>query len=122
MSHEIKHNIKQQSTWKRGLYIMLFSIFYQIAILILFVTIVFQFVLKLLTDDTNEQLRQLSQRIGRYIFQIIQFMSFNSDYKPYPFGEWPEDEPKVAGKPKSGESDIDEALKKIDQDNNVDGD
>ncbi len=92
MSHDIEHNIKQPSTWKRGAYILLFSIFYQMAAALLFLIIMFQFVHKLVTGDTNPQLRHLSRSIGHYIHQVLEFMSFNSNYTPYPFGEWPEDE------------------------------
>ena len=59
---------------------------------LIFLIIIFQFVTKLITNDTNRQLRQLSRSIGSYIHQLFQFMSFNSNYKPYPFGEWPEGE------------------------------
>ncbi len=89
MSNDIKDNIKQQSTWKRGLYMVLFSIFYTIAEVLLVAIVVFQFALKLVTDDSNDRLRRLGQSIGTFIYQIIQFLTFNSEYHPYPFGTWP---------------------------------
>ncbi len=122
MSQNVKHNIKQSSTWKRGLYILLFSICYQLAAAILFVIIVFQFALKLLTDDTNAELRLLSRRLGSYLYQLIQFMSFNSNDKPYPYGSWPEDELDIVDKTKKDKTDVDEVLKKIEQEVDVDGD
>jgi hypothetical protein len=51
--------------------------------------------LKLFTADTNERLRKLSQGISTYIYQILQYLNFNSEYQPYPFGAWPKGEPKV---------------------------
>lgn len=122
MSHDIKHNIKQQSTWKRGLYMLLFSILYKFAEIILFLLVLFQFVLKLLTGDTNAKLRQLGQGIGSYIYQLVQYLSFNSEYRPYPFGDWPEGEPTPARKATENKEGVDEALKKIEQDIDVDGD
>ncbi len=89
MSNDFKGNIKQQSTWKRGLYMVLFSIFYTIAEVLLVAIVVFQFALKLVTDDSNDRLRRLGQSIGTFIYQIIQFLTFNSEYHPYPFGTWP---------------------------------
>ncbi len=89
MSNDIKDNIKQQSTWKRGLYMVLFSIFYTIAEVLLVAIVVFQFALKLVTGDTIDRLRRLGQSIGTFIYQIIQFLTFNSEYHPYPFGNWP---------------------------------
>ena len=117
MSNNIKANIKQQSTWIRGLYMLLFFFFYGVADFVLFATVIFQFILKLFTGDTNERLRKLGQSIATYIYQVIQFLSFNSDYHPYPFGVWPKgelkDEPKAPKKAKSAESDAKSAPKKI---------
>ena len=98
MSDDLKDNIKKQSTWMRGLYILLFSIFYGIAEFVMYMIIIFQFILKLLTGDTNDRLRKLAQGISTYIYQILQFLSFNSDSHPYPFGAWPKGEPKPAAK------------------------
>ncbi|MCZ6797334.1 MAG: DUF4389 domain-containing protein [Gammaproteobacteria bacterium] len=95
---DVKDNIKKQSTWIRGLYMLLFTIFYTLAEILLFTIVVFQFVLKLLSGDTNDRLRKLGQQISTYIYQILQFMSFNSEQHPYPFGGWPKGEPKPAAK------------------------
>jgi hypothetical protein len=93
MSGEVKENIKQKSTWMRGLYMLLFAIFYSVAELVLFATVIFQFLLKLFTTETNPRLQKLGQSIGTYIYQIIQYLTFNSDYEVYPFGAWPKGEP-----------------------------
>ena len=94
MSNDIKHNLKNQSTWKRGLYMLMFTIFSRIAEVVLFTIVVFQFLFKLLTGDTNERLRKLGQSISTYIYQVFQYLNFNSDYQTYPFGAWPKGEPK----------------------------
>ena len=96
MSNDVKDNLKSQSTWKRGLYMLLYAIFYTIAEIVLFAVIIFQFLLKLFTGETNERLRKLGQGISTYIYQILQYMNFNSEYQPYPFGAWPRGEPKSA--------------------------
>jgi hypothetical protein len=93
MSGEVKENIKKQSTWIRGLYMLLFAIFYSVAEIVLFATVIFQFLLKLFTGETNPRLQKLGQCIGTYIYQIIQYLTFNSDYEVYPFGAWPKGEP-----------------------------
>lgn len=95
MSKDVKENLKSQSTWIRGLYVLIYAIFYTIAEIVLFAIIVFQFLLKLFTAETNERLRKLGQGLSTYIYQILQYMNFNSDYQPYPFGAWPKGEPKA---------------------------
>jgi len=94
MSNDVKENLKSQSTWKRGLYMLIFAFLYTIAEIVLFTLIFFQFLLKLFTGDTNDRLRKLGQGLSTYIYQILQYMNFNSDYQPYPFGAWPKGEPK----------------------------
>jgi hypothetical protein len=96
MSENVKDNIKKPSTWKRGLYMLLFSFLSRIAEVVLFAVVVLQFLLKLFTDDTNERLGKLGQGISTYLYQVFQYLSFNSDYQPYPFGAWPKGEPKAS--------------------------
>ena len=98
MSDDIKNNLKKQSTWMRGLYIILFVILLRLADIILIAVVFFQFIHKLITGDTNERLLKLGQHIATYIYQIAQFLSFNSDQHPYPFGAWPKGEPKTTAK------------------------
>jgi hypothetical protein len=96
MSNDVKENLKSQSTWIRGLYILIYGVFYTIAEIVLVAIIVFQFLLMLFTSETNERLGKLGQGLSTYIYQILQYMSFNNDYQPYPFGAWPKGEPKAA--------------------------
>lgn len=98
MSNDIKENIKKQSTWLRGLYMLLFALFYSLAEIVLFAVVIFQFLLKLFTGDTNDRLLKLGQSIATYIYQIIQYLTFNSDHQPYPFGAWPRGEPRISRK------------------------
>ena len=93
MSNEIRENLKQQSTWIRGLYMLLFALFYSVAEIVLFAVVLVQFFFKLFTGQTNPRLLMLGQSIASYIYQIIQFLTFNSDYRSYPFGDWPEGKP-----------------------------
>lgn len=89
MENDLKHNIKNQSTWVRGLYMLLFSFLAGIADFVLFGVVLFQFVHKLLTGKVNERLLKLGRGLASYIYQIIQFLTFNSEYHPYPLGAWP---------------------------------
>jgi len=96
MSDDIKQNLKSQSTWKRGLYMLLYIIFSRIAEIVLGMVVLFQFLLKLFTGETNDRLLKLGQGLSTYLYQVFQYLSFNSEYQPYPFGAWPKGEPKSA--------------------------
>lgn len=95
MSDEIKQNIRERKTWLRGLYMLLFLVFYSVAKVIIFAVIAFQFVLTLLTGQTNERLIKLGQSLCTYVYQILSFLTFNSNQHPYPFAPWPKGAPAV---------------------------
>ena len=67
MNNDVKDNLKSQSTWIRGLYMLIYSIFYTVAIAVIFAVIVFQFLLKLFTGEINERLCKLGQGLSTYI-------------------------------------------------------
>ena len=96
MSDDVKENLKDQSTWKRGLYMLLYIIFSRIAEIVLGVVVLFQFLLKLFTGETNDRLLKLGQQLSTYLYQVFQFLTFNTEYHPYPFGAWPKGEPRPA--------------------------
>lgn len=98
MSNELKAHLKERRTWLRGLYMLLFAIFYTVAEIVITAVVIFQFLLALFTGSTNERLLKLGQSLGTYVYQILQFLTFNTDYHPYPFGAWPKGAPKEATK------------------------
>lgn len=98
MSNELKEHLKERKTWLRGLYMLLFVIFYAVAKVVINAIVIFQFLLALFTGMTNERLLKLGQSLSTYVYQILQFLTFNSDYHPYPFGAWPKGVPKDTSK------------------------
>ncbi len=103
MSNDVKQNLKSQSTWMRGLYMLLYIIFSRIAEIVLGVVVLFQFLLKLFTGETNDRLLKLGQQLSTYLYQIFQFLTFNTEYHPYPFGAWPKGEPRSARLPEQSD-------------------
>lgn len=89
MENDLKHNLRARKSWMRGLYIVIFSIFYGIAEIVLFAIVLFQFLLILFTAKENQRLLKLGQGLSTYIYQICLYLTFNSDHQPYPFGAWP---------------------------------
>lgn len=89
MDEELKKHIREPKTWLRGLYMLMFLVFYSVAKVIIFAIILFQFVLTVITGKTNERLVKLGLSLSTYSYQILTFLTFNTDYHPYPFGEWP---------------------------------
>lgn len=99
MDEKLKQNLQAKSTWSRVLYAVLFALIFGVIEIILTVVVVFQFVMTLLTGNTNEQLQKLGQSLSTYLYQITLFLTFNSDDHPYPFGDWPVGSPTAKNKP-----------------------
>ena len=89
MDEELKKHIREPKTWLRGLYILMFIVFYSVAKVIIFAIVIFQFLLTVVTGKTNKRLVVLGLSLSTYSYQILTFLTFNSDYHPYPFGAWP---------------------------------
>lgn len=103
MDKTLKEKLTSKNKWIRGLYMLLFAIMYNIAEILVTAVAVFQFVISLFTGKTNEYLITFGQRLSTFIYQIMQFLTFNSEEKPYPFSPWPLGPPEAKKKRSSGE-------------------
>jgi hypothetical protein len=54
---------------------------------VLSVVIVLGFFWVLFTGEKNGQLQQAGQVIAGYLYEIIRYLTFNTEDKPFPFGE-----------------------------------
>jgi len=90
MNNEMKSSLTAADTWKRGLFMVLFVVIYSIAEFVLGMIVFFQFLHVLFNREVNERLRELTADISVFIYQTLQFLTFNSEVKPYPFAAWPD--------------------------------
>ncbi len=88
-SNELLERVQQKHKWLRGLYMFLFLIVLWILKILFYAIIALQFILVLLTDSTNLNLQHFAKLLSTYTLQIYLFLTYNSDDKPFPFGEWP---------------------------------
>lgn len=89
MDSKLKANVKRQSTWIRLLYMILFVVFFNVAELVAGVVVAVQFLSKLFTGKTNEQLGSFGKSLGIYLSEIVWFLTFHSEDMPYPCRPWP---------------------------------
>jgi hypothetical protein len=80
-------------TWIRLAYMVLFALLVMAARLLVSIVVVVQFALVLIFGRDNENLRNLGQGLGKWVYQAIMFLTFNSNDKPFPFDDWPTLEP-----------------------------
>ena len=90
MNPELKQHLTASDTWIRGLYIVIFAVIYSVTDIVLTAVVVFQFLAALFTGQTNARLQTFGSSLATYVYQILAFMTFNTDEKPFPFSPWPE--------------------------------
>ncbi len=89
----IEENLKSRDTWMRFLFMVISAVLLSITGAVGTVVVVLGFFWVLFTGDTNQQLQTVGQSIASYVYQIISYLTFNSDDKPFPLGgEWPSGE------------------------------
>lgn len=81
---------KRRETLFRGLFIILFAIIYSVAEVVVAAVVVLQFGFVLISGDKNAKLLEFGARVSAFIYQILQYVTFNSDVRPFPFSDWPE--------------------------------
>lgn len=110
---EIVDNLKEPSAWIRIVFMVGFTlVLYLIVAPIVLVLMIVQALFSVLTGETNYNLRRFGKAIAEYVQQILHFISYNSNDKPFPFSEFPaleEDERDNASPGQSDKGGQDEA-------------
>jgi len=89
-SGKIEKNLKSRATWLRLLFMCIYGLLASLASLVAAVVVVLGFLMVLFTGEVNRELRDLGQGLASYLFQIVRYLTFNTDDKPFPFGSaWP---------------------------------
>ena len=85
-------NLKQPSVWVRIILMVAFAVVLYPVFLVLLVLMIAQMLFVIITGESNANLRSLGVALSAYIFQIVQFMSYVTDVKPFPFSDFPKAE------------------------------
>ena len=83
MNEALKSSITNGDTWMRLVYMILFAVVLNLVELVVVVIAVVQFVSKLFSGKINEQLAELGEGLAAYFRQIIAFLTFHSEDKPF---------------------------------------
>ena len=92
MNDNMKENLKDNSTWMRVLYMAIFVIIFNIVEILIAALVIFQVLVLLFTADKNRRLLRLGSSLSLYAYKILQFLTFNTEEKPFPFADWDNDD------------------------------
>lgn len=87
---EYAPNIKSIPVWKRLAFMLIFSLALSFTRMLIFFIAFIQFVIVLFSDTSNAKLQDFGHALGKFAAEIIDFLTYHSDEKPFPFDrEWP---------------------------------
>jgi hypothetical protein len=90
--------VPRKSIAIRLLYTVFFFIVFELLLIILLFSTLFQFVYLFLMGNHSEPLRRFCNKISTYAYKIIRYVTLNDNSKPFPFADYPNEmEPSEPG-------------------------
>ena len=65
------------------------QVLFSLAEFVLVALVVFQFVSTLIAGRRNAQLLQFGNQLSTWLYRVLQFVTFTTDRRPWPFDAWP---------------------------------
>lgn len=89
-NQQLKSNLTSGKHWIRLLFMLLFAAILQLASLVMWVVVAAQFLFSLITGEDNKLLRNFGHSLSTYIYDVLKFLCYSREEKPFPFSDWPE--------------------------------
>ena len=89
MIRDIKEHVTRRSIWLRLVFMIVLSVAFNVAEVIIFAVVAFQFLASLFTGQPNDRLAGFGRNLARYLQQITVYLTFATEEKPFPFTPWP---------------------------------
>lgn len=90
-NEQLKSNLTSSKHWLRLIFMLLFAAVLQLASLVMWILVAVQFLFSLITGEDNEHLRRFGHSLSTYIYEVLKFLCYSSEEKPFPFADWPTD-------------------------------
>lgn len=89
---DIEANIKSRSTWMRLVFMIVLGAIYAVSRVVVFFVVVLQFLWALVTSEANEKLTRFGHSLALYTAELIDFLCYYTEERPFPFDrDWPDD-------------------------------
>ena len=87
----VEENLKSRDTWLRLVFMLVYGAILSITGIVATAIVVLGFLVVLFTGERNVQLISAGRRVANYIREMLLYLSFNTEEKPFPFGaEFPD--------------------------------
>ena len=87
---ELVDNLKRPSLWKRVFFTLGFALLFNIILVPLVILMVLvQVAFSLFAGEKNSNLADLSEKLVAYLVEVLGFLLFTTEHKPFPFNDFP---------------------------------
>ena len=80
---------KNPEIFSRIFYTILFALISWVTIWVFAFVVLIQFGFLLITGKVNKNLKGFNQEVGLFLYDMIKYLSFQTNNKPFPFRDWP---------------------------------
>ena len=87
---EVETNERERPGLSRALYTILYLIIIRLISMVLFVIAITQYIYSWLSGEPNEKILYFTESLAGYSKQLVSYVGFNTDEKPWPIGDWPD--------------------------------
>lgn len=88
-NEKLKSNLMSSKHWFRLIFMLFFAAVLHLASLVMWVLVILQFLFSLFTGEDNSHLRKFGHSLSTYIYDVLKFLCYSSEEKPFPFADWP---------------------------------
>ncbi len=82
----VEEHLKSRDTWYRFVFMLVFGVILSITSIVATAIVVLGFLVVLFTGEKNDQLAGAGGSVANYIREVLRYLSYNTDDKPFPFG------------------------------------
>jgi len=92
----MSNQYKDKSSWIRILFVILFWLIFYVSQIVIAAVVIAQCAFRLIAGQPNQYLMQLGDGLSKYVAQLVSYMTFNTDQRPFPFTEFPKSDLVIA--------------------------
>lgn len=90
---DLKARLLSADHWLRLAFMLLFALVLCVVTYVVATVVALQFIWHLAKGEANSRLKHFGRSLSRYIEQVLCFLTYNSEDKPFPFADWPDSKP-----------------------------
>ena len=102
----IKSNLKNVNQWTRIIYMVLFAVIFNVASFVVGAVVLVQALFAIVTGGQNDNVQKLGTGLAEYISEILGYLTYTTEDKPFPFKAWPEVELPSPDESQAGNSEV----------------